>query len=76
MRNRAFYVEFLPYIGPIWPGYQGDELEGFDTEEEARDRMFDLVSGDLVESCRLYREGRHNLVHEWDAPPLCPSRGF
>ena len=61
----AFYVEFLPYISPEFPGYQGHELEPFDTEIAARERMFDLVGSEMVESCQLYREDRSQLVHEW-----------
>ena len=60
-----YHLEFLPYITPEFPACQGFEVESFDSEGEARDRMFDLVSSDLVENCHLYREGRWNLLHEY-----------
>jgi hypothetical protein len=66
--GEGYTLEFLPYLTPEFPEFQGLVEEVYSTQREAEARMRSLIARHLVEQARLYKgRSRWMPVRMWDA---------
>jgi len=65
--GETFVLEFLPYITPEFPRFQGSVEEAFPTQRAAERRMRSLIRRGVIEQARLRKQGSHWTLKMWDA---------